>query len=533
MAELSTVYFNGKRYETEIIEGDTIADTAHRIGAYIDQPCSGLGSCGKCRVQVNGALSEPSRNELEHISSEDLKRGIRLACQTNISPGMEITTIGNEPNTAQILTDNNMTASVPSRADDGEPLCAAIDIGTTTLVVYILRASDERALAAVSALNPQTAFGADVISRISHADNDKDGLKTMQNVLVKQLNSMLNEALQNVGADISQIAGVTVAGNTTMEHIFAGVSPSTIGKAPFMPQYREFPLLNASNCGLNCNAPLHMLPCVSGFVGGDIVAGILATGMLDSKNVSLLVDIGTNNEMVLGSRDFLLCCSAAAGPAFEGAKISCGMRAASGAIDKVRLNNSGDIEISTIGGTEPRGICGSGLIDAVALLVKANVIQRSGRFAKGTSLPGKLANRLNKSEDGTTFTLYANDRAKIISLSQRDIREVQLAKSAIATGIEIMLEEAGLTLEDVSAIHVAGAFGNYLDIDSAVSLGIIPNVPISKITTAGNSAGAGARLAAADHTKWDDALQILDMARHIELASHKDFQERFVQNLSL
>ncbi len=522
---------------TEYLPGETVGELLLRQGIYIDQPCGGTGLCGKCRVILSGTIPEPTSKEKKIFSEEELSSGFRLACQAKASGGMEVTIPAQDSQSIKVLDtfENSNNTYTASRGDDGSGI--AVDIGTTTIVVYLVNLGTGMTLAATSAINPQTSFGADVISRISYIGDDPDKLSQLQRAVTKRINSLIKEVFSKTGRKPSAKDSMAVAGNTTMEHIFAGVSPESIGRSPFEPQFYDSLELEASELGINAEkgVKVKLLPNIYGFVGGDIVSGIIYTGMHKSKELSLLVDIGTNNEMVLGNNDFMLCCSAAAGPALEGAKIKMGMRAAPGAIDSVKKNGRG-ISITTIGDMPPVGICGSGLVDAISELLKAGVITESGRFADEEELEEHLSSRF-KGKKGKDFSFILAAEGEYgsnpeVGITQKDIREIQLAKGAIAAGAQILLDVAGKKLDDIKSVYLAGAFGNYIDIENAVRISILPDVPRERIHPVGNSAGAGVCLMLKDPSLWDTAADIIKRAEHIELASHKDFQEIFIGNMS-
>lgn len=520
----------------EHLPGETVGELLLRQGIYIDQPCGGTGLCGKCRVILSGTIPEPTSKEKKIFSEEELSLGFRLACQTKASGGMKVNIPDQDSQSIKVLDtfeNNNDTATV-CRGDNGSGI--AVDIGTTTIVAYLVDLGTGMTLAASSAINSQTSFGADVISRISYIGDDLDKLSELQKAVTKQINSLIKEVFSKTGRKSSAKDSIAVAGNTTMEHIFAGISPESIGRSPFQPQFYDSLEFESSELGIitEKGVKVKLLPNIHGFVGGDIVSGIIYTGMHKSEELSLLVDIGTNNEMVLGNSDFMLCCSAAAGPALEGAKIKMGMRAAPGAIDSVKINGFG-IKITTINDRPPIGICGSGLVDAISELLKAGVITESGRFANKEELEKHLSNRFkgNKGKD-LSFILAAEGEYGSnpeVGITQKDIREIQLAKGAIAAGVQILLDVAGKKLDDIKNVYLAGAFGNYIDIENAVRISILPDVSRETIHPVGNSAGAGACLMLKDPSLWDTAADIIKRVEHIELASHKDFQEIFIGNM--
>ncbi len=531
------VFITERSSWTEHLPGETVGELLLRNGIYIDQPCGGTGLCGKCRVILSGTIPEPTSKEKKIFSEEELSSGFRLACQTKASGGMKVTIPAQDSQSIKVLDtfENSNNTDTARCGDNGSGI--AVDIGTTTIVAYLVDLGTGMTLAASSAINPQTSFGADVISRISYIGNDPEKLSELQRAVTKQINSLIKEVFSKTGRKLSAKDRMAVAGNTTMEHIFAGVSPESIGRSPFQPQFYDSLEFEASELGINAEkgVKVKLLPNIHGFVGGDIVSGIIYTGIHKSEELSLLVDIGTNNEMVLGNSDFMLCCSAAAGPALEGAKIKMGMRAAPGAIDSVKKNGSG-MSITTIGDMPPIGICGSGLVDAISELLKIGVITESGRFADKEELEEHLSNRY-KGKKGKDLSFILAEEGQYgsnpeVGITQKDIREIQLAKGAIAAGAQILLDVAGKKLDDIKNVYLAGAFGNYIDIENAVRLSILPDVARERIHPIGNSAGAGACLMLKDPSLWDTAARIIKRAEHIELASHKDFQEIFIGNMS-
>ena len=532
----NTLIFVNKNVECEAFLNETIASLAQKCGVNIDQPCGGTGSCGKCRIMIEGPVADPTDKDKAVFSEEELNKGYRLACITQALPGMKVTLLDENEKSAKILEGINVLQD-DSPADLSSELGIAVDIGTTTVVAYLVDLKGGL-LAVTSSINPQVAFGADVISRISYCERESDNLNKMQISIINQINKMIDEVVRSAGVNKSQIKEIVVAGNTTMEHIFAGCSPTSIGRAPFLPLFYSGPELIASDLGLSLKSDVkvRLLPNISGFIGGDIVAGIVYSKMTEKKELSLLLDIGTNNEMVLGNKDFLYCTSAAAGPALEGAKITQGMRAANGAIDSVAISGN-DLTVTVIGNIPAKGICGSGLVDAVAEMLKSGVITKSGKFNKPENLDNsKLATRLRGTKASEmTFTLFEKteeDNEYNVSLRQKDVREVQLAKGAIATGIELLLKETGHSINDIDNIYIAGAFGNYLNFEKAIKIGILPEIQREKIYALGNSAGLGACSFLSEENLWEKAKVVMEKAKLLELPTHKDFQDAFVRNLS-
>ncbi|MDY9920210.1 MAG: ASKHA domain-containing protein [Synergistota bacterium] len=531
--------FVDQNTETELtpLRDETIGKLLVRNGIYIDQPCGGTGLCGKCRVILSGSLPEPTPKEKNIFSQQELASGLRLACQSKASAGMSVSIPVQDSQNIKVLDyfDDVQASKISCNSKGVNGI--AVDIGTTTLVAYLVDMATGKTLAASSAINPQTSFGADVISRISYIDSRPERLSDLQKAVVRQINDLIKELFSKTGRSATNKDLIVAAGNTTMEHIFAGISPESIGKSPFEPQFYDSIEFDAVKLGIEAEngVKVKLMPNIHGFVGGDIVSGIIYSGMHDTDELSLLVDIGTNNEMVLGNKDLMYCCSAAAGPALEGAKIKMGMRAAPGAIDSVKINGSG-ITITTIGDMPPVGICGSGLVDAISELLKSGVITQSGRFADKEKLEEYLSSRFKgKKGKDFSFILAAEGEYRSnpeVGITQKDIREIQLAKGAIAAGAQILLDVAGKKLDQIKNVYLAGAFGNYIDIENAVRISILPDVARERIHPVGNSAGAGACLMLKDPSLWDTAAHIIKRAEHIELANHKDFQEIFVASMT-
>ena len=477
-----TVTFLPKGVTVEVEAGTSLLSAGIKAGLRPDAPCGGQGTCGKCRVTVDG----------EKV----------LACQTAIDRDM--TVLLPERGETEILTQGTGAA----RTGDGQhEYVLAFDIGTTTLVGFLLDGASGAQLASASAVNPQTQYGADVISRIQIAVAGKEPL--LRCCVAESLGALTEELVEKARVDINKVGLACVVGNTAMHHLFLGIDPSSLVSPPYMPTVSaaiEAPI--SSRLPLSDNAVLRVLPNIAGFVGADTVGCMVAAGFDRLRDLTLLIDIGTNGEMVLGDRTRRIACSTAAGPAFEGAKISQGMRGAAGAVDHVWLEN-GEICFHVIGNVEPCGICGSGLLDLVACLLDAGVIDESGRL------------------EGKKFTFPGTT----ISLTQKDVREVQLAKGAIRAGIELMCKKMGVHPEDINTVLLAGAFGNYMDPASACRIGMIPPCLLDKIRPVGNAAGEGAKLCAVDRKAFALAQELASGTEFLELASIPDFQDRFIDAL--
>ena len=415
----------------------------------------------------------------------------------------------------------------------------AFDLGTTTVVATLLDLSTGTPLAVASMLSKQQPFGADVITRISAVMMDPDTLGRLTGLAHESLNELAGEVCQQAGVDPADVLEVAMAGNATMTHLALGIDPEPLGVAPFIMSTRLWPEVLAADVGVAVHprARAVVFPSFGAYVGGDITAGLLASGMDRDSRIRLFVDIGTNCEIVLGNSGWLLGTAAPAGPAFEGAAIRCGMRAADGAIEVVSMTPDG-LELKVIGDAPPAGLCGSGLVDAVAELVRLGLLDRSGRLipeedAFGVA-PG-LAPRLTQLGKERVFVLHwldePGDVAQSIYLSQRDVRELQFAKAAIATGWNILLEEAGLQQRDIQQVLLAGSFGSYLSPGNAIRLGLVPRLPVLRVVSAGNVAGEGAKMALLSMRERAGALALLEEVRYVELSDRADFNDRFVEQL--
>jgi uncharacterized 2Fe-2S/4Fe-4S cluster protein (DUF4445 family) len=421
----------------------------------------------------------------------------------------------------------------------GRAYAIAFDLGTTTVVATLLDLSTGTPVAVESALNAQQPFGADVISRISAAMLDPAAFGRLTGLAHQTMAELASGVCERAGIDPREVYEVAIAGNATMTHLALGIDPEPLGVAPFIMSTRLYPETLAADLGLAVHprARAVIFPAFGAYVGGDITAGLLAAGMNRDARVRLFIDIGTNCEIVLGNRDWLLATAAPAGPAFEGAAIRCGMRAADGAIEVVTMTPD-SVELTVIGDSEPAGVCGSGLVDAVTGLLRLGLLDHSGRFvADGDAVarvPG-LADRLTRLGAERVFVLHwlgeAGDVAHSVYLSQRDIRELQFAKAAIATGWRILLAETGLAESDVQQVLLAGSFGSYLSPASAIRIGLVPRLPVLRVVSAGNVAGEGAKMALLSMRERAGGLALLEEVRYVELSDRDGFNDRFVEQL--
>jgi uncharacterized 2Fe-2S/4Fe-4S cluster protein (DUF4445 family) len=413
----------------------------------------------------------------------------------------------------------------------GRAFGLAIDLGTTTVVVNLLDLGTGTPVAVRSALNEQQPFGGDVITRISATMIDPAALERLRDLAHSTLETLTREVCAEGGVEPHEIYEVALAGNATMTHIALGIHPEPLGVAPFIMSTRTFPEIRASELGLPVHAGARavVFPALGAYVGGDIVAGLIASGMDRDRRLRLFIDVGTNCEIVLGNADRLVATAAPAGPAFEGAAIRCGMRAADGAIEVVRFTDD-RLDLGVIGDVEPRGLCGSGLVDAVATLVDVGLIDSSGRFVPdemAASVAPGLAERLTVIDGERAFVLDGQ-----IALFQRDVRSLQFAKAAISTGWTLLLETLGINVGEVQQVLLAGSFGSYLSPASAIRIGLVPKLPVLRVVSAGNVAGEGAKMAVLSVRERAGALALLQEVEYVELSDRADFNDRFIDLLA-
>jgi uncharacterized 2Fe-2S/4Fe-4S cluster protein (DUF4445 family) len=429
-----------------------------------------------------------------------------------------------------VIVDEEMIDVEPGDTT-GRRFAAAFDVGTTTVVVTLLDLEAGQPVAVRSMLNKQQPFGGDVISRISATMLDPAALGELQSRVQETLAELAAEACEEAGVAPEEVYEISVCGNVTMTQLALGIDPEPLSMAPFVVAAHQMPPARASEFGprVHERAPTFVFPSVGAYVGGDIVAGLLATGLTSDRRLRLFIDVGTNSEIALGSHERVVCTAAPAGPAFEAAQIRCGMRAAEGAIEGVKIDQ-GELSLQVIGDVEPAGICGSGLVDCVAEMVKAGLLDHSGRFVAEDDLekfPAALAERLTKVGEERVFMLHDD-----VYLSQRDVRELQFAKASIATGWNILLGELGVEASDVQQVLLGGSFGSYLSPASAVRIGLVPRLALPRIVSAGNVAGEGAKMAALSHRERAEAQSIVREIEYVELSGRADFNDAFIDQLA-
>jgi uncharacterized 2Fe-2S/4Fe-4S cluster protein (DUF4445 family) len=477
----------------ETIQGEiglSLLEILQENGQSVYAPCGGKGTCGKCRMQIKG-------------------EGRVLSCL--YYPDNNIDIILPDKNEVQILTDQTefledfpVDGNIGYKLDN--PVGVAIDIGTTTVVMYFVDLLTGYIEKIASFLNPQNVYGADVISRINYCQENNNGLSQQQDVIIEAINYELENFCVQKQINNNSIIKIAIAGNTTMMHLLLGIDPESIALAPFVPKFKDKQIVSGKDLGLSINkkAEIVTLPCISAYVGADIVAGLSV--LKPVFNNCLFLDIGTNGELALVSGSKIYVCATAAGPAFEGANLACGMGAVQGAVSVYQ--NPG--QYSVIGDDLPKGICGSGIVDVIAYLVSHNLVD----------------------ETGLLQTPFFIDKENNIYVSQDDIREIQLAKSAIYSGIKILMKNAGLEYNTLDALFLAGGFGNYIDIDSAIQIGLLPYEMKGKIYPIGNSAGIGTLQYLKSQNFAGSTEKIPDRTIHIELSEDEDFTIEFALNMN-
>lgn len=492
-----TITKEGQTKEYAARRGQTILTLLqkNRISG-IEAPCGGMGRCGKCKVEIVG-------------------RGEVLACKTLVADGMHII-IGKEKHAkiAETGQCHNQYAT-----DALEETVAACDIGTTTVVCHLIDGISGNIIATESAPNAQKNYGADVVSRIERAGAGE--LQKLHEVIAGQIETML-EKLCEKSHKKKKIQRLTVAGNTVMCHLFAGISPEAIGVAPFMPEELFGKEYTGSSVGIDCCEIVNILPCVAGYVGSDITADVLAAVPEDGGQW-LLLDIGTNGEMLLGNaKDGYVCCATAAGPAFEGAEITMGMPAADGAIASVTYKNH-RLSVGTIGEKDAVGICGSGLLDALAVFLESGLMDESGMLMDEEEVPEECRHYIGRYEGQACVWLTEK-----VCVTQEDVRNLQLAKAAIAAGIEILLKEKAFEYKDVTEVLLAGGFGSFLNKESAAKIGLIPKELLPVTEAVGNAAGEGAVFAAISNDARNHLLEIRSEMHYLELSMHPAFSDLYM-----
>jgi len=587
----------GRRGECQ--KNESLLACARQLGVGINSICGGEGICHSCKVQVlSGTVSKPTPNEREAFTSQELKKGWRLACQTYPTSNCKIAVPAESMTTPQRVQAEGLEVKVypepsirvyrlqlsapslkASQADadrllkalnqqhklrctkvaigalrtipnqlrswkwesqavvrNGEVIAIlppksrqlglAIDLGTTKVAGYLVDLSNGQTLAAEGVMNPQISYGEDIISRITNVIHSPDNAAALQKLAVDAINELCTDLCAEAGAKPEEILEAVIVGNTAMHHLLLRLPVKQLVLSPFVPAVSQALEVKAGELGLNIppGAYVYLLPNIAGFVGADHVSMLLATDAWQGKETTLALDIGTNTEVSLIYKGNIATTSCASGPAFEGGHIKYGMRAATGAIERLRIDG-GKIQYQTIDGASPVGICGSGILDALAQLYLAKIIDTGGRIIDNQP-------RVRAYKGQREFILVSKEERKgkpAITITQHDVRELQLAKAAIRTGIHVLLETSGCSEAEIKQVIIAGAFGTYIDVGSAVAIGMLPPLPLNRFRQVGNAAGMGAKLALISLKSRAKAEAIASRVSYIELASAPKFEQVFVQ----
>ncbi|MFQ5711365.1 MAG: ASKHA domain-containing protein [Candidatus Geothermarchaeales archaeon] len=611
MAKKVEVVFQPEGKRAESRPGETILNTARRIGVDISSICGGRGSCGKCKVIIREGwenMDQPTPEEQRFLSREEKAEHYRLACSSIVKgsvvvevpprsrlgkqrlqiEGIEVLiepeplmtkhfvaikppTLGDQRSDMDRLLDAlreqhgleqltmeyevvkrlpkivresrwTLTAVIWNREKivalepgDSTSRCygLAVDIGTTKMAGFLVDLVKGEVVATCPMVNPQIPYGEDIISRITYATRGAEGLKKLQGLVIGGINQMLRNCCKEADIDPKEVYEVAAVGNTAMHHIFLGIYPRHVALSPYPPAVRRGLNVGASKLGVRAHpqANIYVLPNIGGFVGADNVGVILATRMHESEEVTLTLDIGTNTEIVLGNKEDILVCSCASGPAFEGAHITHGMRALTGAIERIAVDpETLEVSYRTIDDAKPVGICGSALVDAPAEMLKAGIINVSGAFMRDLDHP-----RVRRDGSPEFVVAWSEETAtgRDIVITQGDIRELQKAKAAMHAGAAILMARKKIMEEDIDRVLIAGAFGSYVDPESARTIGMYPEVPLGKVRVVGNAAGTGAKMALISREERRKAEEISQRVRYYELAADPRFEKEFIDSLHL
>ncbi|MGB8648488.1 MAG: ASKHA domain-containing protein [Anaerolineae bacterium] len=491
----------------------------------------------KVFLQLDEPTLEDQRPDLDRVRQALDKAGYQVRTDLAIWRELPRTLRKNNWAITAVVVGDELIA-IEGGDTSGQTYGLALDIGTTTVVGALTNLKTGAVEAVQSTLNGQAPFGADVISRISYTMMEPEGLTTLQTRIVETINTLFDRLLAASGIARENVYEAVVVGNATMLHLLLGIDPEPISMAPFITTMNEALTLPAAQIGLNLHpqARLSTLPHMGAYVGADIVAGVLATGLARGNNdkIRVYIDVGTNGEIVVGSSSRTLSTAAPAGPAFEGAQIRCGMRASEGAIEGVQITD--DVHLQMIGGDfPPVGLCGSGLVDVVAELIRNGLVDPSGRMVKPEQvrgrLPDQVVDRLIMIDNGVRAFLLSTPEQGIV-LTQPDIRALQFAKGAIAAGVKVLMERLGITEDDLHEVLLAGSFGSFINPASARAIGLVPWVPVERIVAVGNAAGEGAKIALLSFREREAANRIPDFIEYVELSGRPEFNDIFTDALA-
>lgn len=504
-----TVVCGSTQKQCTVQEGSRLDEALHTLQAAPAMPCGGNHTCGKCHVRVNGMISEPDAAEKKFLQQSELENGIRLACFVTV---LGDCTVYQQEDAVQTLS----WARLPAFETDLGGKGMAIDVGTTTIAARLYDCADGTILGEALEANRQAPYGADVITRIDAAGNGHRA--DLHNSVLTQLTEMTHDCMKQAG--ISSVDRAVVTGNTTMLHFYEDLDASGIAVVPFTPTS----LFGINSAYPVCGAPTHLPHCIGSYVGADIVCAILASGMMShSEEISLLADLGTNGEIALYQDGKLYCCSTAAGPAFEGAGLHQGMRAANGAITAVALKEDEEVEVSVLGDGEAVGICGSGILDALRVMLELEIMDETGMIDDEYEGVGEIT----EWDDQPAWKLPGTE----VLITQKDIRQIQLAKSAICAGIRTLLDHVGVEPEEVDAFYVAGGFGHSMNPQSAAAIGLFPPELLDAVQVIGNGALGGASMLLMSSEAQKQAEEIIAVSEELALSASPEFMDFYVDGM--
>jgi uncharacterized 2Fe-2S/4Fe-4S cluster protein (DUF4445 family) len=511
---------------------------AAQCDIWTEQPCGARGVCTKCRVRVMEGTALVTGADERLLSAVELADGWRLGCQLTLDSDITLSMPPQTRSTAakSFGVDELFAGGIEPNVDMPDAFGVAVDIGTTSLAAALVDLVTGRVVASTSRVNPQVRFGADVVSRIHFAQEHPDGNAQLHAAVTEAIGAMIADLAEQGRVAVERVAAIACAGNATMTHAAVGADITPLGQAPYEGLFTTERQMRAAALGWRAqrDAVAFFVPLIGHHVGGDTVAALLACGVDRAERWQLLIDLGTNTEVVLGRRDRLIATSTAAGPAFEGANIEYGMRAAPGAIDRVRVLGDGRLIAGTVANQPARGLCGSGLIDAVAELHRAGVITDNGYLrsrveCEGAGVVPRLCARVDEPTRAERRVRLDGD----VTLTAHDVRQLQLVKGSIAAGIALVLEHAGVRPDDLDALHIAGTFGNFVRKSSVQAIGLVPHIDPERVHFVGNAAGVGARMVLVDRRLRARAAAIATRCEYLELAGHAGYEDAFIAAIPL
>jgi uncharacterized 2Fe-2S/4Fe-4S cluster protein (DUF4445 family) len=550
---MATVRFVNQALNIDVPEGSTILDAARSAGVEIEAPCNAVGTCGKCRVKLaDAARLNCIKHGGEHrLSEKETEEGWLLACQAKVLGDIDVIHEDkkDENKNLRILAEGEsfsyelapfITRAAGTVYGGGAALGTdaggkpedsygiAVDIGTTTIVAELIHLPTGRRLASESMLNPQSAYAQDVLTRIHFATEEENGLETLYKAFLSAFSELRDGLIEAAGVSADNVYEVIYSGNTTMLHLATGADPASLGKYPYNYNIKDGSHVSAADLGISPFGLVYLPPVISSFVGADIVSGILAAQLHKKTGVTLFIDVGTNGEMVLANGGRIAATSTAAGPAFEGMNISCGMRAAPGAIEQFVTDEANGISFKTIGGAEAAGICGSGLLDIVGELARTGVVGKSGRFVKpeNAEISGELKSKFRGHNGKPAFFITDG-----VFITQQDIRQVQLAKGAIRAGITALLGKLEIAERQVDEVLIAGSFGYHLRESSLINMAMLPGSFTGKVRFVGNTSQTGAVAFLLNRDLRGEMKELARKVDKIELADTPGFEKIFIASL--